>query len=45
VKPSDGRGEVCGGKDFNKRYFLSFEWKRVGVVDSDRGDDGTNELR
>jgi len=24
---------------------LSFEWKRVGVMDSDSGDDGRDELR
>ena len=28
-----------------KRYLLSFEWKRVGVMDNDSGDDGTDELR
>jgi len=26
-------------------YILSFEWKRVGVMDSDSGDDGTDEFR
>jgi len=26
-------------------YLLSFEWKRVGVMDNDSGDDGTDELR
>jgi len=36
---------VYGGKDFKKRYFLSFEWKRVGVMDSDSGDGGTDEVR
>jgi len=28
-----------------KRYLLSLEWKRVGVMDNDIGDDGTDELR
>ena len=42
---SDGRGGVYGGKDLRKRYLLSLEWKRVGVMDNDSGDDGTDELR
>ena len=33
------------GKDLRKRYLLSLEWKRVGVMDNDSGDDGTDELR
>ena len=33
------------GKDLRKRYLLSFEWKKVGVMDNDSGDDGTDELR
>jgi len=33
------------GKDLRKRYLLSLEWKRVGVTESDSGDDGTDELR
>jgi len=28
-----------------KRYLLSLEWKRVGVMDNDSGDDETDELR
>jgi len=36
---------VYGGKDFKKRYLLSFEWKTVGVMDDDSGDDETEELR
>ena len=36
-------GEI--GKDLRKRYLLSLEWKRVGVMDNDSGDDGTGELR
>ena len=54
-RQSDGRGGVYGidptpsiglydGKDLRKRYLLSFEWKRVGVMDNDSGDDGTDEL-
>jgi len=26
-------------------YLLSLEWKRVGVMDNDSGDDVTDELR
>ena len=37
-------GEYCR-KDLRKRYLLSLEWKRVGVMDNDSGDDGTDELR
>jgi len=32
------------GKDLRKMYLLS-EWKRVGVMDNDSGDDETDELR
>jgi len=35
---------VYGGKDLRKRYLLSLEWKRVGVMDNDSGDDATDEL-
>jgi len=42
---TEGRGWVYGGKDLRKRYLLSLEWKRVGVMDKDSGDDGTDELR
>ena len=40
----------CGGidapgKDLRKRYFLSLEWKRAGVTESDSGDDETDEPR
>jgi len=31
---------VYSGNYFWKRYILSFEWKRVGVMDSDTGADG-----
>ena len=41
---SDGSGGVYDGKDFWTRV-LSFKWKRVGVMDSDSGDDGKYELR
>jgi len=40
-----GMGGIYGGKDLRKRYLLSLEWKRVGVMDNDSGDDGTDELR
>ena len=36
---------VYGVKDLRKRYLLSLEWKRVGVMDNDSGDDGTAKLR
>jgi len=26
-------------------YLFSLEWNRLGVIDSDSGDDGTDELR
>jgi len=42
---TDRRGEVHGEKDLRKRHLLSLEWKRVGVMDNDSGDDGTDELR
>jgi len=32
-------GEVYGGKDLRKRYVLSLESKREGVIDGDRGGD------
>jgi len=38
---------ISGGKDLRKRkrHLLSLEWKRVGVMESDSGDDETDELR
>ena len=45
VRQSDERGGVYGGKDLRKRYLLSLEWKRVGVMDNESGDDETEELR
>ena len=36
---------VYGGKDLRKRYLLSLEWKRVGVMDNESDDDETEELR
>ena len=38
-------GGVYDGKDLRKRDLLILEWKRVGVMDNDSGDDGTDELR
>jgi len=40
-----GWGLDYGGKDLRKRYLLSLEWKRVGVMDNDSGNDETDELR
>jgi len=36
---------VYGGKDLRKRYLLSLEWKRVGVMDNESGDSEAEELR
>jgi len=36
---------IYGGKDLRKRYVLSLEWKRVGVMDSDSVDDKRDEPR
>jgi len=33
------------GKDLRKMYLFSLEWKRVGVMHSDSGDDETDEPR
>ena len=44
-RQSDERGGVYGGKDLRKRYLSSLEWKKVGVMDNDSGDDETDELR
>jgi len=38
------RVRIYGGKDLRKRYLFSLEWKRVGVMDNDSGDE-TDELR
>jgi len=38
-------GPVYGGKDLRKRYLLSLEWKKVGVMDNESGDGETEELR
>ena len=47
VSVKAGLMEGWGGQDLilRKRYLLSLEWKRVGVMDNDSGDDGTDELR
>jgi len=31
---------ICGGKDLLRRCDLSLEWKRVGVMDGESGDEG-----
>jgi len=44
----DGVGGLMDGlwwEGFLEKYVLSFEWKRVGVMDNDSGDDGTDEVR
>jgi len=33
-----------GRKDLWKRWVLSLEWKREGVMDGDTGDEGNDEL-
>jgi len=35
VKEVRWKGRIYGGKDLRKRYLLSLEWKRVGVMDND----------
>ena len=45
VKAVRWKGWVYDGKNLRKRYLLSLEWNRVGVMDNDSGDDGTDELR
>jgi len=45
VKAVRWKGIGNGGKDLRKRYLLSLEWNRVGVMDNDSGDDGTDKLR
>jgi len=45
VKAVWWKSPVYGGKNLRKKYLLSLEWKRVGVMDNDSGDDGTDELR
>ena len=38
-----GWKRIYGGMDLRKRFVLSLEWKRVGVMDDGSGDDGTGE--
>jgi len=35
---------ALAGRDLRKRYLLSLEWNRVGVMDNESGDE-TDELR
>jgi len=42
-KCSPMEGVVYGGKVLRKRYLLSLEWNRVGMMDNDS--DGSDELR
>ena len=42
--PMKGVG-VYDRKDLRKRYLLSLEWKRVGVMDNESGDDEAEKLR
>ena len=44
VKAFRWKGGVMAGMDLRKRYLLSLEWKRVGVMENDSGDDETDEL-
>ena len=39
VKAVRWKGGVYGGKDLRKRYLLSLEWKRVGVMDNKGAND------
>ena len=43
--PMKGVGGGVYGGNLRKMYLLSLEWKRVGVMDNDSGDDETDELR
>ena len=45
VKAVQWKGGVYGGKDLRKKYLLSLEWKKVGVMDNASCDDGSDELR
>jgi len=38
------KGRLYGGKELWKRWVLSLEWKREGVMDGDSGDEGNDEL-
>jgi len=38
-------GEICDGKDLWRRCVVKTEWKRLGVIDDESGDNGTGELR
>jgi len=38
------RWKNYGGNDLWKRWVLSLEWKREGVMDGDSGDEGNDEL-
>ena len=42
---SGGWERIYGEKDLWKMCVLSFEWKRVGVMDGESGDDGAGETR
>ena len=44
VSPEGGKVKTTGGKDLWRRGVLSLEWKREGVMDSDSGDEGNDEL-
>ena len=45
AKVVHGAGEDLWWKDLLKRSVLSLEWKRVGVMDGESGDDRTGESR
>jgi len=45
VKAVRWKGWGLWRERFRKRYLLNLEWKRVGVMDNDSGDDETDELR
>ena len=42
---SGGWQRIYGGKEFWKRCALSLEWKRVEVMDGERGGDGAGRPR
>jgi len=45
IRKGSPMDESLWREGFKERYLLSLEWKRVGVTESDSGDDDTDELR
>jgi len=45
VKAVQWKGWGLWREGFKEKVSFSLEWKKVGVMDNDSGDDGTDELR